>query len=62
MTRRLPRGWRTNSDDSAVCPHRDLSVCPKCENSYVELVNVYGECFWVSDEQDRAELLSSING
>src|SRR3546814_1382936 len=22
--------YRTNADDSLVCPHRDLSVCPPC--------------------------------
>src|SRR5580765_4967327 len=36
-----PRTFRTNADGSAVCPHRDLSVCRECA-ALPGVVDVYG--------------------
>jgi len=39
-----PRTFRTNPDGSAVCPHRDLSVCGECAE-LPDVVDVYGAHF-----------------
>lgn len=36
--------YRTNADGSAVCPHRDLSVCPACRKD-PNLVEASGAWF-----------------
>ena len=54
--RRMPRNFRKGHGGDLACKHRDLSVCPACEAAYPEVVNVYGQCFWVADEAEREAL------
>ncbi len=51
--------YRTNADGSAVCPHRDMSVCADCA-THPHIVEVYGAHYHLPDADDRAELLAAI--
>lgn len=51
--------YRTNADGSAVCPHRDLSVCADCA-THPHIVEVFGAHYHLPDAADRAELLAAI--
>lgn len=48
-----------NADGSAVCAHRDLSVCPTCA-THPFYVDVVGAHYWVPEAADRAELLALV--
>jgi hypothetical protein len=48
--------YRFNADGSAVCAHRDLSVCPKCLAADPNLVDVSGAVYLVDDPDERAAL------
>lgn len=56
---RAARPVRYNADGSAVCRHRDLSVCPACATDprYVEVVGAF---YFVPDETERAALRASL--
>lgn len=41
------RTYRTNADGSAVCPHRDLSVCAECVAADPDLIDCVGVHFHV---------------
>lgn len=47
--------FRTNADGSAVCPHRDLTCCPRCA-ALPEVVEVAGAHYFVADPVERAAL------
>lgn len=47
--------FRTNADGSAVCPHRDLSVCPGCASDPA-VVEVAGAHYYVPDPAERVAL------
>jgi len=51
---------RTNADGSAVCRHRDLSVCDQCatDERYVEVAGVH---YWIPDAVERAELQAALS-
>lgn len=51
--------YRTNADGSAVCPHRDLTVCADCA-THPHIVEVFGAHYHLTDADDRAELLAAI--
>lgn len=53
----LPRTY--NADGSAVCRHRDLSVCAECatDDRYVE---VYGVHYFIDDPRERLALLEEL--
>lgn len=40
------RTYHTQADGTAVCPHRDLSVCPECATAH----------YFVEDPTERDEL------
>ena len=52
---RLPKGWQTGHGGDIACPHRDCSCCRECAKR-PEVVEVYGQHFWVPDERERAKL------
>jgi hypothetical protein len=56
----MPKGFRKGHGGDVACPHRDLSCCRECAKQHPELVDVYGQHFWVPVEADRAELLKSM--
>ena len=53
------REIRHNADGSAVCPHRDLSVCADCA-SWEAMVEVAGVHYFVPDADERAELMDML--
>lgn len=57
---RLPQGYRRGHDDSIACPHRDLSVCPGCAILHPELVEVYGNHYWIADPKERETLKAEM--
>lgn len=57
MSKRLPRGFRRDHDDSVICPHRDLSCCDECASKHEEIIEVVGRHYWVADKKERDELL-----
>jgi hypothetical protein len=61
MNVKPPKGWREGHDGSLACPHRDCSVCPKCDAAHVECVDVVGAHFWLADPADRAEFLDGAS-
>lgn len=54
--RRPPKGWRTGHDGDLACPHRDVSVCADCARLHVEVIEIYGQHFWIASEAERAVL------
>lgn len=48
-----------NADGSAVCAHRDLSVCPLCA-AHPFYVEVVGAHYWVPEASERAELRAEM--
>lgn len=58
--KRLPRGFRRGHQGDLACPHRDVSCCSACAKAHPEIVDVYGQHFWVPDQQERADLLTSL--
>lgn len=56
----LPDGFRIGHDDSLACPHRDVSCCGDCRADHVEIVDVYGVCYWIPDVGERADLLGQM--
>lgn len=59
-THPIPWHYRENADGTAVCPHRDLSVCPSCAATDERLVEVAGAHFLIDDPAIRAELLAEV--
>jgi hypothetical protein len=59
MATTMPKGWKTGHGGDVSCPHRDVSVCPDCAKR-VEVVDVYGQAFWVSSAIARFDLLKSM--
>jgi hypothetical protein len=59
---RIPRGWRySGPNESAACPHRDLSVCAECAERYADrLVDVYGATYWMETDAERDDLLAHM--
>jgi hypothetical protein len=53
--------YRTNSDGSAVCPHRDLSCCGTCVATDDALVEVVGAHYFVGSEEERALLADLLD-
>jgi hypothetical protein len=51
--------FRTNADGTAVCPHRDLSVCPACASDPA-VVEVVGAHYYIPDAAERARLLAEL--
>ena len=45
--------WTTNADGSAVCPHRDLTVCTDCRY-HPDVVEVGGAFFILSADEQAA--------
>lgn len=56
--KRMPRGFRTGHGGNIACPHRNLSCCGTCAKEHEEIVEVYGQHFWLATPQERAELLA----
>lgn len=48
--------YPTNPDGSAVCPHRDLSVCKPCAAADPTLVFVHGVYYHIPDADQRHNL------
>lgn len=58
---RMPRGFRTNqSGGNIACPHRDVTCCPACAKAYVEIVEVYGQHFWMANQQEREAFIAEM--
>lgn len=60
----IPTGWDENHlDGSAVCPHRDLSVCTVCRHDQREhLVEIMGRHYWADNEADLIALIEIAEG
>lgn len=56
----LPRGWREHPTGALACPHRDVTCCPGCARSRVEVVEVFAQHFWIPDPAERAALVRQI--
>lgn len=53
--------YRFNADGSAVCAHRDLSMCHKCLAADPNLIDVGGSVFLVTDPAEREALLAEMD-
>lgn len=54
MSKKMPKGFHKNGRNGDIaCPHRDISCCAACAKSHVEIVDVYGQHFWIADETER---------
>lgn len=54
-THSFPAGFRTASDGSLICRHRDLSVCPECA-AHPAVTEVVGAHFFDPDGSVAAEV------
>ena len=43
-----------------ICKHRDVSCCSECADSRDEIVDVYGEHFWIADRAEREAFLAEM--
>lgn len=59
-SKRLPRGFRRGHDDSLACPHRDISCCDACAKAHEEIVDVYGNHYWIPDPIERSALVTDM--
>ena len=51
-----PAGFRIdNRSEQVACPHRDLSCCVECVNTYSNIVEVYGAFYWMRSKAELAE-------
>jgi len=57
---RLPRGFRRGHSDDLACPHRDVSCCPVCAEDNPEILEIYGQHFWMPDAAEREGLRSEM--
>ncbi len=57
---RKPAGFTTGHSDDLACSHRDCSVCPTCEATYANIVEVSGEWYWVRDYAEWFELVTEL--
>ena len=53
---RKPKGFREGHTGNLACPHRDVTCCPQCAAKHPEIVEVYGQHFWIADQSERAAL------
>ncbi len=60
MATRLPKGWREGHGGDLACPHRDCSVCPACATATWQVMEIYGQHFWIDDLAERAALKAQM--
>lgn len=58
---RLPHSFREGHSGDLACPHRDVSCCSSCAHAHPEIVEVYGQHFWVADLAERVALKASTS-
>jgi len=58
--RRIPRDLREGHSGDLACSHRDVSCFDACAARHPEIVDVYGQHFWIADEVERTDLLRSL--
>lgn len=56
----MPTKYRSNADGTAVCRHRDLSVCADCAAADEALVPVSGAYYHVPNPAERAALAAAL--
>jgi hypothetical protein len=56
MATRLPKGFREGHSGDLACPHRDVSCCAVCAAAHPEIVEVYGQHFWVPSAAERTSI------
>lgn len=56
---KLPRGFREGHGGDLACPHRDCSCCTECATR-PEVVEVFGQHFWVPEPAERATLRARV--
>lgn len=56
MAQREPKKFRVGHSGDLACPHRDVTCCQKCADKYPEIVEVYGQHFWIADKRERDAL------
>jgi hypothetical protein len=49
-----------NADGSAICRHRDLSVCPACRSADPAYVELLGATWYITDPAEHAEALALL--
>lgn len=57
---RAPRSFHVNKDESLICRHRETSVCGDCAKANREILEVYGNHYWMASEAEYAELASKM--
>jgi len=50
---RLPKDFRRGHSDELACKHRDVTCCPACAAKHPEIIEVYGQHFWIDNAMDR---------
>jgi hypothetical protein len=55
MANGMPRGFREGHGGDIACSHRDCSCCPECAKR-PEVVEVYGQHFWIASVAERIEM------
>jgi hypothetical protein len=58
--KRRPRGFREGHTGNLACPHRDVTCCPHCAAAHEEIVEIYGQHFWIADRVERMEMLANL--
>ena len=52
----LRDGWTEGHDDSAACPHRDVTVCPSCASEYADILIEAYQVYWIMPTIEAAFL------
>ena len=58
---KMPKGFHEGHTGNLACQHRDVTCCQKCAGAHPEIIEVYGQHFWVDDPRDRANLVGSMS-
>jgi len=53
---RLPRNFKEGHTGNLACPHRDVTCCDECAAKHIEIVEVFGQHFWLADQAERVEM------
>ena len=63
FVKRKPVGFDIDPrSEELYCPHRNISCCDECANTYANIVEVYGVHYWIRTEEELAEFNAEMAG
>lgn len=58
---RRPKGFRVDAHtEVVVCLHRNLGACPKCVAEHLNILDVWGETYWITTPEEVGAMLNAF--